>query len=346
MALRNPQQPRVWSRPQRAACHFHASLSASNVRLFHSTHNVPGQQHGSRTGPSPASVCMQQGLHRLSRLVCRASRASDDPVRKQLPIFPLGVVAMPHAVVPLMIFEARYRVLFNTLLAGSEKVDEGLVQQESPFAGSRRFGMCYVDERGRLSAIGTTLEIQDFVLEPNGRMYVTNKGVERFEVKSVVTEKPVLVCEVEVLPEDQDESEEATKLSSEVADLFRNVLRLHLKMNRNRSLSRRSSSSSSSTSEGLGSEAEDESLEAAELTESNPQQLSYWIAHAFTDSKYTQQALLEENKTMVRLGAEKDLLAATLKYYTAATALEGVFSSTGSTSSASGEVQPPPGGPD
>lgn len=104
----------------------------------------------------------------------------------------------------------RYRVLFHTLLAGSENIDEGLVQQESPFAGSRRFGMCYVDERGRLSAIGTTLEIQDFVLEPGGRMYVTNKGVERFKVTKVVAEKPVLICDVEVLPEDEDESEEVS----------------------------------------------------------------------------------------------------------------------------------------
>lgn len=29
-------------------------------------------------------------------------------VRKQIPIFPLSVVALPHAVVPLMIFEARW----------------------------------------------------------------------------------------------------------------------------------------------------------------------------------------------------------------------------------------------
>lgn len=66
------------------------------------------------------------------------------------------------------------------------------------------------------------------------------------------------------------------------------------------------------------------------------------------DSKYTQQALLEENSTMTRLGAEKELLNSTLKYYTAATALEGVFSSTGTSSSSSGssEIQPPPGGPD
>ena len=64
----------------------------------------------------------------------------------------------------------RYRVLFNTLLAGSPDVEEGLVQADSPFAGSKRFGMCYLDERGRLAAVGTTLEIQDFALEPGGRM--------------------------------------------------------------------------------------------------------------------------------------------------------------------------------
>jgi hypothetical protein len=65
---------------------------------------------------------------------------------------------------------------------------------------------------------------------------------------------------------------------------------------------------------------------------------------AAQDSKYTQQALLEENNTIVRLSAEKELLASTLKYYRAATALEGVFGDAGPTTS---EVpQPPPGGPD
>lgn len=59
------------------------------------------------------------------------------------------------------------------------------------------------------------------------------------------------------------------------------------------------------------------------------------------DSKYTQQALLEEDNTITRLSAEKELLASTLKYYRAATALEGVFGEGGS------EVpQPPAGGPD
>jgi hypothetical protein len=77
-------------------------------------------------------------------------------------------------------------------------------------AGTKRFGMCYVDESGRLSAIGTTLEIQDFVRESSGRIYVTNKGIERFKVTKVVNERPVLLCEVEVLPEDDNTSEEVS----------------------------------------------------------------------------------------------------------------------------------------
>lgn len=74
------------------------------------------------------------------------------------------------------------------------------------------------------------------------------------------------------------------------------------------------------------------------------------------DSRLTQQTLLEVNKTMERLQEEKALLEGTLKYYSAATALEGVFgggsgsSSASSTEGAKGasssEVQPPPGGPD
>jgi ATP-dependent Lon protease len=68
--------------------------------------------------------------------------------------------------------------------------------------------MCFVDDSGRVSAIGTTLEIQDFLVESSGRMYVTNKGIERFRVTNVVKKQPVLVCDVEVLPEDDDQSEE------------------------------------------------------------------------------------------------------------------------------------------
>ncbi len=48
------------------------------------------------------------------------------------------------------------------------RVEEGLVQGDSPFCGTKRFGMCYVDSRAdggggsRMASVGTTLEIVDF----------------------------------------------------------------------------------------------------------------------------------------------------------------------------------------
>ncbi len=41
--------------------------------------------------------------------------------------------------------------------------------------------------------------------------FVTNKGVERFKIVDVVKEKPVLVCEVEVLEEDEAETEDVSR---------------------------------------------------------------------------------------------------------------------------------------
>jgi Lon protease-like protein len=35
---------------------------------------------------------------------------------------------------------------------------------------------------------------------------VTNKGVERFKIVDVIKEKPVLLCEVEVLEEKEDDT--------------------------------------------------------------------------------------------------------------------------------------------
>ena len=73
---------------------------------------------------------------------------------------------------------------------------------------------------------------------------------------SVVKEKPVLICEVMVLPEDEDESDAARELASEVADLLRSTLRLNVKLQ--------------------GIVASEDALEPEELVQLGPQSLSYW----------------------------------------------------------------------
>ncbi len=47
-------------------------------------------------------------------------------------------------------------------MAVCRRVEEGLVQKESPFCGTKTFGMCFVDNEGRVASVGTVLEIQEF----------------------------------------------------------------------------------------------------------------------------------------------------------------------------------------
>lgn len=55
------------------------------------------------------------------------------------------------------------------------RLEEGLVNHQSPFCGSRTFGMCWATSQG-LTSIGTTLHIDNHKLQPDGRMLVTTKG--------------------------------------------------------------------------------------------------------------------------------------------------------------------------
>ncbi|KAL4430787.1 hypothetical protein ABPG75_006043 [Micractinium tetrahymenae] len=246
--------------------------------------------------------------------------------RERLPIFPLGIVALPAADVPLQIFEARYRVLFSTLMAGMPGIDEGLVNTEKPWCGSRRFGLAFYDNQQQaLAAIGTLLEITEHSNLEDGRILVNNIGRQRFKIVEVVEEKPVLICDVEYLPDAEDEeanSPEAHELAKEVSDLFRNVVSLSVKLK--------------------DSTVPDEIANPRQLAELAPRELSFWVASLFAGNPYQQQALLEEETAMGQLKAVKELLGGTVKYLSAQAALRSAFKSTGSGS----DIAPPPGGPD
>ena len=233
-------------------------------------------------------------------------RASSEP--HLLPIFPLGIVALPAAQCPLHIFEARYRVLFSTLLDGDANIDQGLVSDDKPWKGTRRFGMAYYDQQaGGLASVGTVLEIREHSTMEDGRMLIENIGRERFKIKDVVEEKPILVCEVEYLDDEDSESEagRVNEMRDEVAQLFRDVVKLSTKLKEI-------------------SDVDPELLEPKELETLSSRDLSFWVASLFAGSPYNQQALLEENSSLKRLEVEKELLENTLKYLSAQSALQSL----------------------
>jgi ATP-dependent Lon protease len=105
------------------------------------------------------------------------------------------------------------------------RVVEDLVQQDSPFRGTKRFGMCYASSQG-LSAYGTVLEIVNHSVQPDGRILILCRGLDRFILKSIVKEKPVLLCNVELVRDDEDEAALA-----DVADKARALFTQLLRMN-------------------------------------------------------------------------------------------------------------------
>ncbi|KAI8110970.1 hypothetical protein M9434_004544 [Picochlorum sp. BPE23] len=235
--------------------------------------------------------------------------SSSKAAQENLPIFPLGIVALPASQCPLHIFEARYRVLFSTLLDGDEGVDAGLVSPDKPWRGTRRFGMAYYDQQaGGLASIGTVLEIEAHSTMEDGRMLIENVGKQRFKIVDVVEEKPVLVCRVEYLDDEEDIGDDVTALGREVADLFKDVVKLSTKIK--------------------DADVDEDVLEPKELQTLGPRDLSFWVASLFAGSPYNQQALLEENSTQKRLEIEKELLENTLKYLSAQSALQSAFTDT------------------
>ena len=153
-----------------------------------------------------------------------------------------------------------------------------------------------------------TYEIED------GRLLINTVGRERFRIENIVEERPVLVCDVEVLQEDNVATEEARELAEEVAELFRNVVKLSVKLKE--------------------APVPPELAEPSQLTTLSPSELSFWVASLFAGNPFNQQSLLEEDSTMKRLKTEQDLLSSTLKYLSAQAALQSAFGGSGSSGEA------------
>lgn len=55
-------------------------------------------------------------------------------------------------------------------------LEEGLINEQSPFCGTRQFGLCWVSKDGAMAKIGTTLQIQSHLRHGDGRLTTDNKG--------------------------------------------------------------------------------------------------------------------------------------------------------------------------
>jgi Lon protease-like protein len=105
-----------------------------------------------------------------------------------MPMFPLGTVLFPHAVLPLHLFEERYRLLAETCLRGDGKFGVVLIERGFEVGGGDvRFG------------VGTVAQIVEAARTPDGRFLLATVGTERLRVRRWLDDDPFPRADVDVL---------------------------------------------------------------------------------------------------------------------------------------------------
>ena len=114
---------------------------------------------------------------------------------QKLPLFPLGTVLYPGLLLPLHIFEDRYRQLVRDLVEGPEPRRFGVIAIRE----GRETG---VDGVSALHEIGCTATLRRISERDDGRFDLVTVGTDRFRLITLDRSRPYLQAEVELLPED------------------------------------------------------------------------------------------------------------------------------------------------
>lgn len=124
----------------------------------------------------------------------------------ELSLFPLNTVLFPGQVLPLHIFEDRYRLMIRRCLAEDTSFGVVLIQKGRETGG---------DVEPHL--VGTVARIVESSHLPDGTMNIVAVGMERFRIHQLLYDQPYLRGEVETLSMPQvDDQIAVAQLSEQV----------------------------------------------------------------------------------------------------------------------------------
>jgi Lon protease-like protein len=134
-----------------------------------------------------------------------------------LPLFPLEVVLLPEELLPLHIFEERYKQMIGECL---EAKTVGSIQQE--------FGVVHVKDQA-LSPVGCTARIVNVTRKyTSGRMDILTVGKRRFEILLTNEEMAYLRAAVDFFDDDEGSETAGEAEALRAIELFRGIKqRLH-----------------------------------------------------------------------------------------------------------------------
>jgi Lon protease-like protein len=152
-----------------------------------------------------------------------------------IPVFPLGTVLFPGLVLPLHIFEERYRTLVRDLVATTddEPHEFGVVtlrhgwEVQSPDGDAERPADETPITVEQLYDVGCTAELRQVTELPDGRFDIVTVGRRRFRIVAIAADThPYVTAEVEWLPDKEATDPAAELLAPRALAAFRRYLDL------------------------------------------------------------------------------------------------------------------------
>ena len=196
---------------------------------------------------------------------------------KHLPLFPLPLVLLPSELLPLHIFEPRYRQMLKDVA-----LDKNM------------FGVMYFNpaedfiEKPGTGTVGCVAEVRDAQTMADGRSNVLTIGIVRYRlIDYVAAGEPYLLGDVEFFEDEIEDENVLNPLAEDVFTLFRRIAKAAHKL-----------SGSSGT--------------FPDVQQTDPESLSFLVTAAFNLEPDLKYQLLETRSTIERLKKLKEILLQTV----------------------------------
>jgi ATP-dependent Lon protease len=205
-----------------------------------------------------------------------------DKVRgvSELPIFPLALVLFPGVPLPLHIFEPRYRQMLSDVRAGNSLFgvsyfDTSISEKEVPAAGH----------------VGCVAEVTEMQPMPDGRSNILTVGIIRYRIEEYVErDEPYLLARVSYFEDEEEDAGVLSESARDVAETFTRIARAVRTIN-------------------------DERANLPDISNTEPQRLSFLVAAAMEVDTDVKQGLLELRSTSERLQRLRDMLGRAVSSY-------------------------------
>ncbi|MBA2378241.1 MAG: LON peptidase substrate-binding domain-containing protein [Blastocatellia bacterium] len=190
-----------------------------------------------------------------------------------LPIFPLPLVLLPNELLPLHIFEPKYRQMLKDIEL-----------KRNVFGVSRFEPADDFENRPLPNSVGCVAEVREVQPVPDERSNIVTTGLVRYRLLEYVdVGAPYLTAEVEFFEDDKENEDEIGPAADEVYELFNRIAKAAFKLSGNRG-------------------------RLPEIPQAEPEPLSFLVTAAFNLDNELKYQLLELTSTLKRLEKLKSIL--------------------------------------